>query len=273
MRFISVDYEYVQALSLEIKQGRNFSEELSPDALSSIIINEKAVKSLNLTDPIGSEIFLIPESSRILKVIGVVKDFHVKSFHNKIEPLFLSINPERFYTIALRIQPTYTQQTIQYLESVWKKVIPGQPFNYTFLDDTYNKLYNSEEKTGQMATIFSLLAIYIACMGLFGLAAFTAEQRTKEIGVRKVLGASVSNIVQLLSKEFVKWVLLANIIAWPIVWYAMNKWLENFAYKIEIGWWVFILAGGIALIIALFMVSYQAIMAATANPVESLRYE
>jgi putative ABC transport system permease protein len=274
-RFISIDYEYVQTLGLEIKQGRNFSEAFSTDASSSIIINEKAAKSFNLADPVGYEIILPSRTGeiRLLKVIGVVKDFHIESLHNNIEPILLYINPNRFYTIALRIQPTNTQQTIQYLESVWKKLIPGQSFNYTFLDDTYNMLYNSEEKAGQMVTIFSFLAIYIACMGLFGLAAFTAEQRTKEIGVRKVLGASVSNIVQLLSKEFVKWVILANIIAWPLAWFVLNKWLENFAYRIDVSWWVFFLSGAIALFIALFTVSTQAIKAAIANPVDALKYE
>ncbi len=232
MRAIGVDYQYVQTLGLEIKQGRNFSEDFSTDEMNSVILNEKAVQTLGLKQPVGAEL-LLPEGkagkTRRVKVIGVVKDFHVESLQKEIEPLFLYINPQRFYTVAVRVRPQSATTALRALERVWKTLMPDRPFQYTFLQDPYNSLYESEEKSGQMAAMFSFLAIYIACMGLLALASFSAEQRTKEIGIRKVLGATLSNLIALLSKDFVKLVLLANVLAWPVAWWAMNKWLQNFA--------------------------------------------
>ena len=276
MRAIGVDYDYVQTLGLEVIKGRNFSKAFATDITNAILINEKAAETLGLADPVGREVLLPGNGTadeRFAKIVGVVRDFHVQSLHTAIEPVFLYINPKRFYTIAVRVRPERLAGTLQALEAAWKAQVPDQPFQYTFLAETYNSLYDSETKTSQMAALFSLLAIYIACMGLLGLASFTAEQRTKEIGIRKVLGATVANVVTLLSNDFVKLVLLANLIAWPVAWYAMNKWLQNFAYRISIEWWVFALAGGLALVIALMTVSTQAVRAAMANPVESLRYE
>jgi putative ABC transport system permease protein len=175
--------------------------------------------------------------------------------------------------IVVRIPGTHIEQSVEFLKSEWKAFAPTIPFEYEFLDDRFEQPYRAEQRLGQVFLSFSCLAIFIACVGLLGLAAFSAEQRTKEIGIRKVLGASVADLVTLISKDFSKWVLWANLIACPLAWYAMNRWLENFAYRIDIAWWVFLLAGGLALTIALLTVSTQAIKAALANPVETLRYE
>jgi putative ABC transport system permease protein len=176
-------------------------------------------------------------------------------------------------SISIRLRPDDIPSALTFLQEKWQEYRPDYPFSYYFIDERFNQRYENEEKLGKLFSLFSLLAIAVACLGLFGLAAFTAEQRTKEIGIRKVLGASVAGILSLLSKDFVKLVVVANIIAWPVAWYAMNRWLQDFAYRIDIGWWVFAFAGGLALLIALLTVSTQAIKAALANPVESLRYE
>jgi len=186
--------------------------------------------------------------------------------------LLLRLGASVWY-VSVRIRPENPASTLAFLKSKWQALVPEQPFEYFFLDSDFDRLYRAEERTGRIFGYFSALAILIACLGLFGLAAFAAERRTKEIGVRKVLGASVANVTALLSMDFVKLVLFANLIAWPVAWYAMNQWLQNFAYRVEMRWWVFALAGGLALFIALFTVSTQAIKAALANPVEALRYE
>jgi len=185
----------------------------------------------------------------------------------------LYINPDYFYTVAVRIRPENTQNTLAFLEKTWGQVFPESRFSYTFLEDSYHSLYVSEEKVGQMLTLFSGLAVFVACLGLFGLASYMAEQRYKEIGIRKVLGADVSSIVSLLSKDFTKSVLIANAIAWPAAYFAMNKWLQNYAYRIHLGIWMFVAAGLTVFGVALMTVSYQAIRAALSDPVDSLRYE
>ncbi len=203
----------------------------------------------------------------------MVKDFNVTSLHQLIEPVILQIRPKSFRGISARIRTENIPETLAFLREKWTKFSPLFPFEYSFLDEDFNKLYKAEENVGRIIGIFSSLAIFVACLGLFGLAAFTAEQRTKEIGIRKVLGGSVSGMVILLSKEFVKWVLIANIFAWPIAYYVAYRWLQNFAYRTSIGFVVFVLSALLALVIALATVSYQAIKAALANPVETLRYE
>jgi putative ABC transport system permease protein len=274
-----VDYDFLETLGIELAAGRNFSKEFSTDETSAFILNETAVKKLGWDSPLNKQIIWPSDLRRrdaIVKegrVIGVVKDFNVTSLHQLIEPVILQIRPKNFRGISARIKAEDIPETLAFLRDKWMKFFPAFPFEYSFLDDDFEKLYRADEKVGQIVGIFSSIAIFVACLGLFGLASFTAEQRTKEIGIRKVLGASVSGMVILLSKEFAKWVLLANIFAWPIAYYAATRWLQNFAYRTSIGVAVFVLAAVLALVIALATISYQAIKAALANPVEALRYE
>lgn len=274
-----VDYDFLETLGIELAAGRNFSQEFSTDETSAFILNETAVKKLGWDSPLNKQIIWpsdLRKKDAIVKegrVIGVVKDFNVTSLHQLIEPVILQIRPKNFRSISARIKAENIPETLAFLRDKWMKFFPAFPFEYSFLDDDFEKLYRADEKVGQIVGIFSSFAIFVACLGLFGLASFTAEQRTKEIGIRKVLGASVSGMVILLSKEFAKWVLLANIFAWPIAYYAATRWLQNFAYRTSIGVVVFVLAAVLALVIALATVSYQAIKTALANPVEALRYE
>ncbi|NIR47059.1 FtsX-like permease family protein [candidate division KSB1 bacterium] len=203
-------------------------------------------------------------------ILGVVNNFHYQSLHETLKPLVI---PFGAWDYAVRINPHNISETISYMQKTWETMVPGMPLNYRFLDDNIDQLYRKEQKLGQIIQYFTILAIFIACLGLFGLASFTTQTRTKEIGVRKVLGATVPSLVLLLSKEFTRLVLMAFVIATPIAWWAMNRWLENFAYRIGIEWWIFALAGALALTIALLTVSSQAIKAALTNPADSLRYE
>lgn len=266
-----VDAHSIEAFGLELVQGRNFSEEIATDATHAYILNETAARELGWQDPVGRPFRVGDEEMG--QVIGVVKDFHFKSLHQKIEPLVLDMKTEWSMTAAIRLAPGDFRNALDFMGTQWRLFEPEQPFGYGFLDSSLDRLYRAEERLGRLFSSFTLVAIFVASLGLFGLAAFAAEQRTKEIGIRKVLGASVAGIVGLLSKNFVKLVLVANIVAWPLAYFAMQRWLQNFAYRIAIGWWVFALAGGLALMIALLTVSAQAIKAALANPVESLRYE
>jgi putative ABC transport system permease protein len=271
---IAVDFDYVQSMGMDIVEGRSFSRDYAADERGGMLLNEQAVKQLNLSDPVGDK-FKVPGSggAKEMTVLGIVKDFHVYSLKQKIEPLMLYINPDYFYTIAVRIRPENTQATIAYLEETWKNILPDTTFNYTFLEDAYHQLYIAEEKVSQLLTLFSGLAIFVACLGLFGLASFMAVQRHKEIGIRKVLGADISRIMFLLSKDFTKNVLIANILSWPLAYFAMTRWLQNYAYRINIGIWPYLAAGGGVLLTALLTVGYQAIKASLADPVDSLRYE
>ncbi|NIR49132.1 FtsX-like permease family protein [candidate division KSB1 bacterium] len=278
-----VDADFIETLDIELKAGRTFSKERATDS-ESFILNETAVKKAvdlygeTWSSPIGKQLdFYTPgqsgwEVSKQGTVIGVVKNFHYRSLHETIGPLVIQTakSPDQ---LLIKIRASEISSTLGFLKQNVDAFFPGQPFEYYFLDSHFDQLYRSEQRLGEIFKYFAFLAIFIACLGLFGLAAYTAEQRTKEIGIRKVLGASVAGIVGLLSKDFVKMVLIANVIAWPIAWYAMHRWLQNFAYRIDIDWFVFALAGGLALIIALATVSSQAIKAALINPVESLRYE
>ncbi|MDZ7289252.1 MAG: ABC transporter permease [candidate division KSB1 bacterium] len=268
-----VDAHTVEVLGLEVVQGRNFSEEIATDVTHAYILNETAVRELGWDNPVGRPFHVFDEEMG--QVIGVVKDFHFKSLHQKIEPLVLDIKPEWSWIALIRVAPGDLRGTLDFIATHWRVFEPELPFRlrYGFLDSVFERLYRAEEQLGRLFSSFTFLAIFVAILGLFGLAAFAAEQRTKEIGIRKVLGATISNVVALLSKDFVKLVLLANFIAWPLAWYAMNRWLQNFAYRIEISWWVFALGGGLALVIALLTVSYHSIMTALTNPVNALRYE
>lgn len=264
------DYNAVDVLGLDIAQGRNFSREFATDS-SAYLINQAAAEALGWDEPVGKTI-TIGGSTRGA-VIGVVEDFHYESFHTEIQPLvipFMIWNPQ---LIAVRLAPGQIRTNIEAVGQMWNEFAPQRPFEYAFLDGNIQQWYRDEDRISKLFNIFTVLALFIAGMGLFGLAAYSAEVRIKEIGVRKVLGATAVNITGLMSKEFIRLVLVAFAIAIPLGWYAMNRWLQNFAFRIEISWRVFALAGGLALSIAIITVSYQAIKAAMMNPVQSLRSE
>lgn len=273
----NVDEGYLQTLGMELTSGRNFSREFGTDS-GAIILNETVVRKLGFKDPVGKKVCYVdvPRSNKVLSytVIGVVKDFNYESLHEQVSPLGLTLaKPGWNEYISFRLNTGNIQDAIAGVRAKWKSFVPDQPFNYQFLDQEFDNMYRAEQRMGGIALSFAVLAIFIACLGLFGLAAFTAEQRTKEIGIRKVLGASVSGIVQLLSGEFLKLVLIAVVIASPIAWYAMDRWLQDFAYRAYIPWWVFALAGLAAVVIALLTVSFQSVKAALTNPVKALRSE
>jgi putative ABC transport system permease protein len=270
--FVRVDHDFFKTFGMEIVAGRDFSRELSTDSVGAYIINETAAAQLGWASPEEALDKPLGYGQFDGRVIGVVKDFNFESLHLQIKPMLFQISPF-LRSISIRLRPDNIPSTLAFLQEKWLEYRPDYPFSYFFIDEHFAQRYENEEKLGKLFSLFSLLAISVACLGLFGLAAFTAEQRTKEIGIRKVLGASVAGILSLLSKDFVKLVVIANIIAWPMAYFAMSKWLQDFAYRIDIGWWVFALASGVALLIALLTVSTQAIKAALANPVEALRYE
>jgi ABC-type antimicrobial peptide transport system permease subunit len=272
---LNSDENLAATYKFRMSMGRYFSEQFPFDKTGTFVINETAVKSMGLKDPLNNEIELWGKKG---KIIGVIKDFHYTSFRTAIEPLIFTMPDSnqqagRFQVMTIRFKSQTPNNLISSIEKTWHEQIAGSPFDYYFYDDSLNKQYFSEIRMGTIFKYFSFLSILIACLGLFGLVSITSEQRTKEIGIRKVLGASISNVSLILSKDYLILVIISNIIAWPVAYYFMNKWLEDFAYRIDIGWWMFALSGGIALLIALATVSFQAIKAATANPVESLRYE
>ncbi|MEQ8810679.1 MAG: FtsX-like permease family protein, partial [Imperialibacter sp.] len=275
-----VDYDYIPTLGMELIEGRNFSKDFGADSLG-VIINEATAKQFGIADdPIGQELGTFdgddsdPEDLRIkvFKVIGVVKDFHFESLKTDIRPavIFLGESTSR---ITFKLNTIEYAEAISFLHSKWDEFAPGQPFEYAFYDEEFNAEYKAEEKIGEIFGIFAGLAIFIACLGLFGLAAFTAEQRTKEVGIRKVLGASISSIILLLSKEFMKLVLIAFVITVPLAWFAMDAWLQDFAYRTTIGVGVFALAGGLSFVIAWLTMSVHSYKAAAMNPSSSLRTE
>ena len=270
-----VEHDFFKTYGMKIVAGRDFSIDFPTDENEAFILNETAVRRLGLKSP--EDAVGLPMQTRAPnlsgRVIGVVADFNYESMHHEIVPMLTYIRVEQTNTVSLRIAAGNIQETIAYVQGIWDRFHPGYPVSYTFLDDRLNALYRNEVRMMEMFGYFSMLAIFIACLGLFGLASFTTEQRTKEIGVRKVLGATVSKIIILLSREFAKWVLVANIIAWPVAYFAMNKWLDNFAYRINIGWTAFLLTVVLTSMIALLTVSYQSVKAALANPADSLRYE
>ncbi|SFD80947.1 ABC transporter permease [Spirosoma endophyticum] len=266
-----VDEEYLKTLGMDLKEGRTFSKDFSTDSTATVI-NEAAVRDLGLgkTSPIGKTI--VRSGQREFTIIGVVKDFHYASTRQKIAPLMMILG-RNSGAIIVKVKGTDAADIVASFRKQWEAFNPPAPFTYSFLDERFAFLYESEQKTSQLFTVFAVISVVIASLGLFGLAAFTAEQRTKEIGVRKVLGASVVSIIALLSKDFLKLVLIAIVLAVPIAWLAMNRWLSDFAYRIDIEWWVFALAGLLAVGIALFTISFQSIKAALMNPIKSLRSE
>lgn len=270
-----VDEQYIPTMGMQLAAGRNFSKEFATDSLA-LVINESAARALgwNQMTAIGKTIIRqnsVRGNNVPFHVIGVVKDFNFRSLHESISPLLMNLHPEG--GLIFKIKTTNISGLLATMKKNWDAFNTDEPFTYSFMDDLFNKTYSAEQKTGTILNIFSLLIIFVACLGLFGLATYTAEQRTKEIGIRKVLGASVTQVTQMLSKEFLKLVLIASLIAFPVAWWAMNTWLQSFAYRIHINWWIFLVAGIAALLIALITVSFRAIKAALANPVESLRSE
>lgn len=264
----AVDYDYIRTMGMEVFEGSDFSKMYATDS-AAVLINESAVKHFGWETPLSK---YINDDGINHRVIGVVKDFHYQSMREFISPVALFLRPNTDF-ISLRLKTENLANTIGWIKQRWLSFTPGQPFEYSFLEDRFAKMYNNERKIGNIFALFSALAIFIGCLGLFGLAAYTAEQKTREIGIQKVLGASISGIVLLLTKEFAKRIIFAFIFACPISYIIMNNWLRDFAYRINIGWWVFILAGGIALFVALLTVSFQALKAALSNPTDSLKYE
>jgi putative ABC transport system permease protein len=265
-----VGYDFVKTMKLQLKDGRDFSKNFSGDSVG-FILNETAVNKIGFKDPVGQTMVW---GNHPGKVIGVLKDFHFSSMHQNIDPLIVRLDENwPWGTILVRTKAGNTKEALAGLEKLSKALNPKFPFTYQFSDQEFSNLYKSEEIVSRLSDYFAMLAIFISCLGLFGLATFTAAQRTKEIGVRKVLGASVPDIIGMLSNNFLKLVSIAMLIAFPVAWFAMNKWLQNFAYKINIQWWVFAIAGAATTCIALITVSYQSIKAAVANPVKSLRTE
>ena len=280
----TVDYDFLDTFEIPLLAGRDFSRDFPADIRSGadpanaggILLNEEAVKRMGWTDAVGKKVIQVFGEQRItFTVIGVVKDFFYSSLRNPITPLKIFLGTDRLNLISIKIQNQDMQNTLKAIEDAWNQFNPEFPFEYYFYDSVFAQLYQQEQNLRILFSYFSVLAIFIACLGLFGLASFAAAKRSKEISIRKILGASNEGVVYLISKEFTKWVIIANIIAWPIAFYAMNKWLNGFANRIDVldNWVVFIVSGGIALIIALLTVSYHAIKIAWSNPVDSLRYE
>jgi putative ABC transport system permease protein len=286
-RGMTVDKDFIKTLDLEILDGRGFAKEFN-DSFN-LIINEAAIREFGWDDPVGMRLKRIGDPGERVgdfTVIGVVKDFHYNSLHEDIDSFVLFTLPEDqpqqqqqqqqppVYPLwNVRIRPENTETTLASIENTWKKIVPGQPFSSYFLDESLDDLYQNERTSGQIFGIFSILAIVIACIGLFGLSTYMAEQRTKEIGIRKVLGSTASKIVVLLSKDFAKLVAGAFLIAVPIAYYIMYKWLQNFSFRTGIQFWIFLLAGVAALIVAQFTISFQAIKAANSNPADAIRNE
>jgi putative ABC transport system permease protein len=274
IKFVSADKDFISTYGVKVLAGRGFSRDFSTDT-SAFLINEAAAKVLGFKSNEGAIGKDFGYGNRKGKLIGVFNDFHFESMHQKIVPLVLLVprNANNYGRISIKIGGADIPAALSHIEKTWKKFLPDAPYQFTFLDENFERLYKTEERQKTLFTIFACLAIFIACLGLFGLSAFAISQRIKEIGIRKVLGADVSTIVTLLSKDFLRLVAISAIVAFPVAWYFMNNWLQDFAYRISMPWWIFIIAGIVAAFIALITISFQAIKAAISNPVKSLRTE
>jgi putative ABC transport system permease protein len=278
MDYRNIDSGYLPTLGIAIAAGRNFSEELATDRTQSVLINETAAEKFGWKDPIGKQFIIAPDQNSTggetrLNVVGVVKDFHSTSLREKIDPMILFYDPTQCASFAVRVAPTEIQKTLGLLEDRWKELLPQKPFDFFFLDESFDSQYRAEERIGNLALRFSLLAILVSCLGLFGIASYTTEQRTKEIGIRKVLGASGGIIVRMLSKEYLLLVAIGNLFAWPVAYLMMRSWLQNFAYRTSLAYWIFLAAAVLSIAVSLSTVTYQSVRAARTNPVKSLRYE
>ena len=265
-----VDQNYLETLDIELIKGRSFSETIFSGSISTCMINEEAVKQMGLDSPVGK---WIEYNDKHVEITGIMKNYNFRSLHNPIEPLILFFDPSKLENVHIRISPDNISASLDAVKETWKNINPNHPFGYYFIDEKFENLYRSEEKISTIFRWSAALGIFLSCLGLFGLASYIAQKRTKEVGIRKVLGASISGIIVLVTKDFIKWSIFANIIAWPAAWFAMNKWLENFAYRTDPGPLIFFLSGLIAMIIALAAVSFQSIKAAVSSPVNSLRNE
>ncbi len=273
-RILAVDPDFLETYEMDVVAGRSFSGEHLTDAGTAFILNESAAKAFGWEQPLGKRIGMEGVDVPPSPVIGVVKDFHFRSMREEIGPLVFFVPPPNWFVVfSVRLRPEAMEQTLAFMERTWARFEPHHPFTYSFLDQQLAALHQSEVRVGRLLGYATALAVLIACLGLFGLAAFTAEQRTKEIGVRKVLGASVSGLVLLLSKDFARLVVVALLLAVPLAYVAMDRWLDGFAYRVALSWRLFLLAGLLALLVALLTVSYQAVRAALADPVAALRYE
>ncbi len=265
----NVDYDFVRTMKLQLKEGRDFSKDFSAEE-NGFLLNETAVKDIGYKNPIGK---FITVNGRKAKITGVLKDFNFRSLHESIQPMIIELNADGGYYMLLRIEARKTKAALAGIDILCKELNPAFPFTYSFSDEEYQKLYENEQVVGKLSNAFAGLAIFISCLGLLGLIMFTTEQRTKEIGIRKVLGASAQNILQLLSADLLLLVFIAMLIATPIAWWAMHNWLNDYAYKVDISWWTFAVAAGIIVLITLITISFQSIKAAISNPVKSLRTE
>ena len=270
---VSADYDFAELYGLEFATGRNFSRDITSDANGAYLINESAQKAIGWDEPVGHEFGRSREGKATGRIVGVLKDFHMHSLHLPIMPLYIFLDPNRTTRLSIKIRGGNIPETLAFVRKTWELFAPEYPFDYSFFDEIFDRAYRVERRLGTMFSSFAALAVLIACLGLFGLASFTAEQKTKEIGIRKVLGASSSGIIVLLSREFMKWVVVANIIAWPIGYFAMRSWLQNFAYRIPLSAWMFLGAALAAFLIAAIVISLQTYRAASANPADSLKYE
>jgi len=275
MAIHAVDDEYDDVFGIEMAQGRFFSQDFSTDAEEAVVLNQTAVRQMGIEDPIGKR-FDCPlpfDPDRKGRIVGVMKDFHFRSLHEPISPLILVIAPGWITDLYIRLDGVDLPGTMAAIEKIIKIRAPDSPFDYRFMDEEIDDLYRSEVRIGALVRAGTALAVLIASLGLFGLASFMAEQRTKEIGIRKVLGSSTGAIVSLLTKDFLLWVGISNLIAWPVAWWVMSNWLRNFAYRVPLTIWPFVLSGAAALVTAWLTVSWQSLRAATSDPVKALRYE
>jgi putative ABC transport system permease protein len=277
MPYNMVEYDFFKTFGMKLIEGRFFSRNISTDKTQACIINESTARLMGFESPIDKEVYFdhpaFEESYKQVRIIGVVNDFHAHSLHKEIAPSIFRMHEPYLSYVYIKVHPGEVSQTLDYIQETTHTFAPDYPFRFEFMDRTYNRLYEMEIRMGKIINIFTLLAIFISCLGLFGLASYTIEKRTKEIGIRKVLGASVPKITSMLSFEFLKWVALANLIAWPVAWYFMGQWLDNFVYRIDLSWWIFLMAAMIGLLLALLTVIFQSTKAALSNPIESLRYE
>jgi putative ABC transport system permease protein len=266
-----IDYDFVDLYGIKIVEGRNFSREFPSDAQGAFLVNETLVKALGWENPVGRE--LIHFGGTVGKIVGVMKDFNYQPLHNPIGPLYFFLRYTEIQHISLKINTAHIPETLAFIENKMAEFSPGYPFEYSFFDEAFRRTYSTEQKMGDIIAILMGSVFIITCLGLLGLAVFITEQKTKEIGIRKVLGASISHVIVLLSKDFIKWIVIANAVAWPVAYFAMQKWLQGFAYRINIAPLIFIISALITLFIASLTVSFRVIKIACSNPVESLRYE